>query len=158
MKIWVNCTNREKIERWENVLRVLRGLSRHERKKHFSMANWGVKTACGTVACAAGFCGLDPWFKRRGLKLIPYNGVDESVDIDYINYYLIGEGKIITDDKSDTKDAVTQFFGPTGTTSIFFNGEIRPVGKVINEVRRYISLMKKEVADTGAITDYDVDY
>jgi hypothetical protein len=62
-------TTEQLIERWANVLRVLRGLSRHERKKHFNMNWWGDKTACGTVACAAGHCGLDPWFRRRGFKL-----------------------------------------------------------------------------------------
>src|SRR5205823_4978616 len=38
---------------------------------------WGRKTdeedgnppSCGTVACAVGHAGLDPWFRRRGLKM-----------------------------------------------------------------------------------------
>lgn len=55
------------LEKWENVLRVLEGLSQHEREKHWDMSTWGVQTPCGTVACAAGHCALDPWFQERGL-------------------------------------------------------------------------------------------
>jgi hypothetical protein len=54
------------VERWEQVLRVLEGLTPHEREKHFFMGIWGQETACGTVACAAGHCALDPWFRERG--------------------------------------------------------------------------------------------
>src|SRR6267378_1550966 len=69
MKHWDDITPKEQIARWEQVLRVLRGLTKHERKKHFNMGFFGQKTSCGTVACAAGHCGLDPWFRRRGFKL-----------------------------------------------------------------------------------------
>jgi hypothetical protein len=54
------------VERWEQLLRVLDGLTTHERQKHFYMGSWGVQTDCGTVACAAGHCALDPWFRERG--------------------------------------------------------------------------------------------
>lgn len=57
------------LERWKNCLRVLRALTPHERKNHFEMSKWGEKNDCGTVGCAAGHCGLDPWFRRRGLKM-----------------------------------------------------------------------------------------
>lgn len=56
------------IERWENALRVLRQMTPHERKRHFDMSSWGVVTDCGTVACLAGHCSLDPWFRRRGFS------------------------------------------------------------------------------------------
>jgi hypothetical protein len=69
MKDWFSITPREKIERWENVLRVLKGLTPHQRAHHWDMESWGYNTHCGTVACAAGHCGLDPWFRRRGFKL-----------------------------------------------------------------------------------------
>jgi hypothetical protein len=62
-------SNKKYIERFEQLIRVLRGLSPHERRKHFNMRNWGIETECGTTACAAGFCGLDPWFRRRGFRL-----------------------------------------------------------------------------------------
>jgi len=69
----------KQLERWQNVLRVLKGLSRHEREKHFKMSEWGQKTSCGTVACAAGHCGLDPWFRRRGFRLnFAQNAADGS--------------------------------------------------------------------------------
>lgn len=62
-------TEQEKmVERWENALRVLRKMTKHQRQKHFDMSTWGEVTACGTVACLAGHCSLDPWFRRRGFK------------------------------------------------------------------------------------------
>src|SRR6202020_70353 len=68
--IEVGRLTREKvIERWENCLRVLQNLTPHQRKRHWNMARFGYKNECGTVACAAGHCGLDTWFRRRGLKL-----------------------------------------------------------------------------------------
>lgn len=61
--------NAKYIERFEHLVRVLRGLSRHERAKHFNMEHWGVKTDCGTTMCAAGFCASDTWFRRRGFRM-----------------------------------------------------------------------------------------
>lgn len=69
--IWNQCTRVEKIERWRNVLRVLLSLSPHERQRHFAMNTWGEPTPCGTVACAAGHCGMDPWFRARGFIMDP---------------------------------------------------------------------------------------
>lgn len=66
---WHSVTHEERVARWENALRVLDNMNEHERKKHFDMSTWGVNTACGTVACLAGHCGLDPWFQERGLVL-----------------------------------------------------------------------------------------
>jgi hypothetical protein len=59
------------IERLEQAIRVMRSLTPHQRKKHLDMRHWGYETECGTVACAAGHCGMDPWFRRRGFKLSP---------------------------------------------------------------------------------------
>lgn len=36
----------------------------------FDMSTW---YQCGTRACAAGHAALDPWFRRRGLKLVKLN-------------------------------------------------------------------------------------
>lgn len=69
VKTWDDCSLDEQIERMEQMLRVLGGLNKHERRKHFNMGTWGEKTPCGTVACAAGHAGLDPWFRRRGFRL-----------------------------------------------------------------------------------------
>lgn len=71
VKEWRDVTPAQRIERVENLLRVLRALTPHERKKHFDMGTWGAKTQCGTVACAAGWAGMDPWFKRRGFVMLP---------------------------------------------------------------------------------------
>lgn len=54
------------VERWENALRVLQQMTTHERRRHFNMGSWGQKTECGTIACLAGHCSIDPWFKHRG--------------------------------------------------------------------------------------------
>lgn len=64
--------NERYILRLENLIRVMRGLSRHERTKHFNMESWGEETECGTTMCAAGFCGSDPWFRKRGFKFVRY--------------------------------------------------------------------------------------
>ena len=107
------------IEIWTNVERVLDAMPEHERQHHWDMSQWGEKTDCGTVACAAGHCGLDPWFNERGFKLV----FDKH-----------GESKI-----SD----VPAFFGFTGANRIFFNPEKRPVEKVLAEVREYIDELRK---------------
>lgn len=119
MKTWDEISLARQIERWEQVLRVLRGLTRHQRRRHWNMGTWGEKTPCGTVACAAGFCGLDPWFRRRGLK----------------NNFTSGF--------SDWQgEEVGEFFGHEGSEEIFYNPEHRTVGEVIRQVRKYLKLLK----------------
>jgi hypothetical protein len=61
----------DRIERYRQLIRVMRGLSKHERERHFDMESWGRKTPCGTTMCAAGFCGVDPWFQERGFVFEP---------------------------------------------------------------------------------------
>jgi hypothetical protein len=61
-------TKKQLIERFEQLILVLQGLSQHEKRKHFNMETWGEQTECGTTMCAAGFCGSDQWFRRRGFK------------------------------------------------------------------------------------------
>lgn len=119
MKSFDSITKKQRIERWENVLRVLRALTPHERKKHFDMAWWGRKTDCGTIACAAGHCGMDPWFRKRGFRLSFVKG-DEGGEV----------------------PSVTDFFGFTGAHDIFLNSNARPVSQVIKEVRAHITQMK----------------
>jgi hypothetical protein len=109
---------RQQIERWQNVERVLHKMPEHERQKHWDMATWGEKTACGTVACAAGHCGLDPWFRRRGFKL-DFKGGDYEI--------------------SD----VPEFFGFEGARRIFFNAKRRPVEAVLAEVREYVAELRQ---------------
>lgn len=64
-------TNAQLIERYTQLIRVMRKLTRHERTRHLNMHKWGIKTECGTQMCAAGFCGTDTWFKRRGFSIVP---------------------------------------------------------------------------------------
>jgi hypothetical protein len=81
--------NAKYIERLEQLIRVLRGLSPHERRKHWDMSSWGYKSDCGTVACAAGHAGMDPWFTRRGFRLFPaeYDGMAGALSIDVEDFF-----------------------------------------------------------------------
>lgn len=68
VRTWHECTHEERVERWENVQRVLLGLDEHAQQKHFDMGHWIKLTDCGTVGCIAGHCSLDPYFWELGLK------------------------------------------------------------------------------------------
>lgn len=126
MKAFTSCTKKQQIERWENVLRVLRSLTPHQRRRHWNMQIIGAKTECGTVACACGHSSLDPWFRRRG-----YAGYFEE------NNRYPGRVDLCTPDEYE-------FFGAEGTDGIFFNTDIRPVGMVIKEVKAYIKKLASE--------------
>lgn len=39
-------------------------------EKKFRMARFSTLMECGTAYCAAGWAGIDPWFKKRGLRLV----------------------------------------------------------------------------------------
>lgn len=144
IKDWYKCTIQEQVARWENAARVLENLSEHERRAHWDMGTWGQETTCGTVACAAGFCGMDPWFKSRGLELKLLK--DGDAPMNYHNH-------------------VIQFFGHDGVDCIFGNGDHRPVSKVIREIKGYISFLKaKNEMDKLVVSlekvgiDLSVDY
>jgi hypothetical protein len=144
------------IERYEQVKRVLEGLDEHARKHHWDMSIWGTKTDCGTVACAAGHCSLDPWFQERGFRG-EIRGTDGALclwDEHFQRYQTYG-----------WKSQIDKFFGVTDHTKemrrkidnatweekerlydqlgnhpieraveIFFNWQRRPVEKVIEEI------------------------
>lgn len=129
-KFWLRCTQKERVARWENVLRVLQKLTPHERRRHWEMNTFGEKTECGTVACAAGHCGLDPWFRRRGFKL-----EFTSHNFDGEKFY---EGTIIR---------AADFFGAEGADDIFHNATKRSVSKVIQEVKSHIKRLKTSEYD-----------
>ena len=118
MKHWGDLSKAEKIERWKQAVRVLEGLSPHEKRRHFNMRVWGEKTDCGTVACAAGHCGLDTWFRRRGLSL-------DAGAFD-----------------GGPKFNAEEFFGREGFWRIFMNVSHRPVSKVVKEMREHIRELK----------------
>lgn len=131
------------IERWQNVLRVLENLSPHERRNHWDMATFGMQTDCGTVACAAGHCSLDPWFRRRGF----------AAEFD--------DGELNPTRDREWPDMVEGFFGvpinsfdslgpdPDRTSleyqgvRIFYNMNQRPVSQVIKEIRAFICMLER---------------
>jgi hypothetical protein len=132
MRLWGLISQKDRIERWENVLRVLESLSTHERRNHWDMRVWGQRTECGTVACAAGHCGLDPWFRRRGFKLDFYSD-------DWTSLNTPVEGLANTGQQS-----VVAFFGREGCSDIFFNTTPRSVSQVIREVKYYLRTLRTE--------------
>jgi hypothetical protein len=103
------------------------------------MSQWGYKNDCGTIACAAGHCSFDPWFRRRGFKgkLVAIPG------------YCGSEPELRFDDGSVNgvwmENVIERFFGPTeGDDSkdhIFSNETPRSVGVVIREVKARIKAM-----------------
>lgn len=119
MKFWADCTLDQKIERWEQAARVLRELTPHEKNKHFNMDFWAKSTPCGMVACAAGHCAMDAWFKRRKFKLI-----QSEVEPDV--FFCLPRN----------------FFGFEGSNQIFYNYRKRSVSKVILEIENYIRFLK----------------
>lgn len=108
------------IERWEQLIRVLRELPAHEKKKHFNMGVWITKTKCGTVACAAGWAGLDPWFRRRGLK----------VQLDDCTLF--------------PQHQPHTFFDSRGYHLILVNARQRSVGVVIREIKRHVKWLRTD--------------
>ena len=125
-------TRKQLIERWQNVLRVLRALTPHQRRKHWDMQSFGYQDECETIACAAGHCSLDPWFRRRGFKSYVANRALQIAGYEETQFNTAwGNGCI-------------QFFGLDGARSIFFNGDKRPVGQVIREVRSHIKWLEAQ--------------
>lgn len=124
---WAYIPKNARIERWENVARVLRALPEHERQEHWNMGIWGEKTPCGTVACAAGHCGLDPWFRERGFRL-------DFRKSNYMPDHWV---------ESLSGSQVTQFFGRDGTDLIFMNDRHRSVDTVIAEVESFLTELRR---------------
>lgn len=49
----------------ERLLQVVRVLEELPKEKKFDLGTW---YECGTVGCACGWAGQDPWFRRRGFR------------------------------------------------------------------------------------------
>lgn len=81
---WDAVSYGEKIKRVEHLQKALGDMTPHERAKHFDMGSWGKKTPCGTAACAAGQAALQPWFRSRGLKMVPE--WDDVEGIEYLTF------------------------------------------------------------------------
>lgn len=119
----------EQIERWEQCARVLENMPEHEREKHWDMGTFGTQTDCGTVACAAGHCGLDRWFRLRGFQL-------------NFEKCTCGDPHCYVQRMSQPQ----AFFGDVGTARIFLNANPRPVDAVLAEVREYIDELKATIS------------
>lgn len=143
-KNWEHITPAQQIERWENVERVLTDMPQHERDQHWNMSMWGDKTACGTVACAAGHCGMDPWFRAQGFKMLFYIWTDAG------NVIFEGAPNVPKDVRiSDWDSDITYppaFFGEEGCDLIFHESRPRPVEEVIKEVHAYVECLKLRAA------------
>lgn len=134
---WDEISHAEKIERWENVLRVLNGLSEHERQHHWDMRAFGTRNACGTVACAAGHCGLDPWFRERNFQLnFLYAGpVDENGEPTQ-------EGMKNERNWNSHISDVAVFFGDGSL--LFYDSTPRPAMQVIHEVHEHLEALRED--------------
>lgn len=128
---WSEATHEQRIERWENVLRVLAKLTRHERRYHFNMGTWGEKTDCGTVLCAGGYCGLDPYFQALGM-ITKFSK----------------DGELI----SDVSETSALIMGTEGYAEIF-TGYENQYGKVVRKIKSFITRLK-----AGKISRNDADY
>lgn len=148
---WDECSFKEKLARFQNAERVLVNLPKHQRTKHWNMAHWGIVTDCGTVCCAAGHCGLDPWFRKRGLKLKPITFKDliaeefDDSDVDVPRTLDDAEEIGIAHGYGGFEDDVSvgEFFGSRSDT-IFGNDSLRTVNTVIKEIRQRIKEMKQD--------------
>lgn len=138
---YVDCTPAERRERWEQCLRVLSTLPEHERTEHWNMSVWAQRTTCGTIACAAGHCGMDPWFIDQGFLVIP-------VEPDSKPCSPIGDANV---DGMPMCDAVKVFFGEAGCDEIFLESSYRSVDAVIQEVKDFI-----DTQNTGKFEDNGV--
>lgn len=135
MKSFKQCTWGEKIERYEQAYRVLQQLPPKARRELFDMSTWGEKTECGTVACAGGHCGMDPWFMKKGLVLF---GTDE------------------TNITPNFDQKVKEFFGDSGFDDIF-TGPSDTVAQVQAAIRRKIKALRRAQSGVGQDEGSNVD-
>jgi len=117
----MDTTAAQRVERYERLLKVMQGLTPHQRREHFDITTWGYRTECGTVACAAGHAGLNTWFRRHGFTMTctrregyAFPGMQPS-----------------------------EFFGGEGMNIIFTNGRLTTVPLVIKRVKEFIKQLKE---------------
>lgn len=136
MKYWDTISFKEKIERWQNAIRVLDAMPQHEREHHWDMSTFGMPTACGTVACAAGHCAMDRWFRLRGLTVrMRKRAIYDPNDDNTYHHAIAYVGK-------EFPAKVINFFGMDGANAIFFSPRQRSVEHVIDEIHNHISVLK----------------
>jgi hypothetical protein len=143
VKDWVDLSMDEKIERWEHADLTLKNLSPHEKRKHFDLGDWGTKGPCGTVACVAGHCGMDPWFRRRGFKL----------DFEFVRYTCGGQKEGFWQMKGDIADDAFRFFGSEGYYRIFTGTDVRGEQRVSDSrkaIQRYLKELREQKASLSS--------
>lgn len=168
MKKWYECSMKEKLDRWVNAERVLRDMPNHDRVKHWEMAHWGISTECGTIGCAAGHCGLDPWFRKRGLKLKPVTLkelIDENIYLDegdkvpetYEELLIASPDDGIKPGQGEFENGVDvcDFFGDE-SNDIFGNPDSRSVNDVIDEIREHINELQQDFDQAKSNLDDEI--
>lgn len=136
MKEWNELTIDEKIRRWEHVDLTLKNLSPHEKRKHFNLGEWGKKTECGTVACVAGHCGLDPYFRRQGFKL----------EFKFVSFHF-GSKEGYWEMDNDIANDAHAFFGNEGYHLVFLGEDVKgkqTVSDARKAVQRYVKELKEQ--------------
>ena len=106
----------------ERLLQVVRVLEELPKEKKFNLSTW---LKCGTVGCAVGWAASDPWFTRRGLKMVYHDWYEPYYKDKYNN------------------DAVCYFFGLTihDTHGLFYkNSYSEPTKR--NVIRRIKAFVK----------------
>lgn len=135
--VWNKASPAEQILRASKLVETLEGLTLHEQLKHFDMSDWLYTNECGTVGCAAGQCGIRPWFRNRGFKidLVPLDG--DPLDLQ-VRFPDLQSG---------------DFFGDELDFTIFTNNHFTMQGggrgvykQVLNAARLYVSKLKARVA------------
>ena len=103
----MNREDTQLLERTQQIVRVLREV--RDDGRNFSLSVWGEEIheedKCGTVACAIGWMGFNPWFRRRGFCMV----VDDENEDQGQKMYLprfSHQGGVY-----EGWDAVTRFFG-----------------------------------------------
>lgn len=136
---WDDATPEERILRASKLVETLEGLTLHEQRKHFNMSDWLWKSECGTIGCAAGQCGVRPWFRSRGFK------------IDLVQDKYSDTGKLIKDSFSTDFPALQtqEFFGDDIDDNIFTNDKFTKQGggrevykQVLNAARLYVKKLR----------------
>lgn len=107
MKEYNLCNNAERVERFQQAIRVMSDMTAERIENEFNMSTWGEKTACGTVACAAGWCAMDPWFNERGLMMAEIERTDSYSGETWVDFTFSKEGN------------ASQFFGEAAVDAVF---------------------------------------
>ena len=112
-------------ERLEQVVRVLKELPK---EKKFNLTTF---MTCGTTACACGWAGTDPWFRRRGFRTGKFGTGRHGYSVFYREF----EGM----------EATRKFFGiDFGTSRHLFLHEEGKDGSKRAVIRRLKSFIKEQ--------------